>query len=63
MGGGSSNAATLLRFLINQYNIKLKKLELDKLLISLGADVPFCYYGKTAMVRGIGEKLICKNNT
>ncbi len=57
MGGGSSNAATLLKFLIYQYNIKLKKLELDKLLISLGADVPFCYYGKTAMVRGIGEKI------
>ena len=57
MGGGSSNAATLLKFLIDKYSIKLKKLELEKLLISLGADVPFCFYGRTAMVRGIGEKI------
>jgi len=29
----------------------------DELLLSLGADVPFCYNGKTALVTGIGENI------
>ena len=27
------------------------------MLLSLGADVPFCYNGKTALVTGIGENI------
>ena len=29
----------------------------NELLLSLGADVPFCYSGKTALVTGIGENI------
>ena len=29
----------------------------NELLLSLGADVPFCYNGKTALVTGIGENI------
>ena len=29
----------------------------NDLLLSIGADVPFCFYGKTALVQGIGEKI------
>jgi 4-diphosphocytidyl-2-C-methyl-D-erythritol kinase len=57
LAGGSSNAAaTLIR--INQLlglNIPQKRLlEIGK---SLGADVPFCLTGTTALTEGIGEKI------
>ena len=55
MGGGSSNAANLLKCIINLYDIKFKEKELNDLLLSLGADVPFCYYSRTGVVSGIGE--------
>ena len=48
LGGGSSDAAAILRWAGN-----------DDLLsaASLGADVPFCVHGGRALVRGIGEVL------
>ena len=55
MGGGSSNAANLLKCIINLYDIKFKEKELNDILLSLGADVPFCYYSRTGIVTGIGE--------
>ena len=58
MGGGSSNAATIVRAIINIFNLNIKKLDLDKLLISIGSDVPFCFYGKSSIVSGIGEKVV-----
>ena len=61
MGGGSSNAATVFHCLKNLYNLKIKKKDLDELLFSLGADVPFCYYRKSAMVKGKGEKIFFLN--
>ena len=61
MGGGSSNAATVFHCLKNLYNLKIKKKDLDKLLFSLGADVPFCYYRKSAIVKGKGEKIFFLN--
>ena len=61
MGGVSSNAATVFHCLKNLYNLKIKKKDLDELLFSLGADVPFCYYRKSAMVKGKGEKIFFLN--
>ncbi len=56
MAGGSSNAATFIRCIKEIFG--LKELEgFNHLLLSLGADVPFCYYGRTALVTGIGEKI------
>ena len=46
LGGGSSNAATVARGIINIFNLNIKKADLDELLISIGSDVPFCFYGK-----------------
>ncbi len=57
MGGGSSNAATVFHGLKNLYNLKIKRKDLNNLLFSLGADVPFCYYRKSAIVKGKGEKI------
>ena len=56
MGGGSSNAATVVRAIHNIFGINESR-DLDNFLISIGADVPFCYYGRTALIRGIGEKI------
>ncbi|MEE2694923.1 MAG: 4-(cytidine 5'-diphospho)-2-C-methyl-D-erythritol kinase [Pseudomonadota bacterium] len=56
MGGGSSNAATLIRCIKEIYNLKTQD-SFNDLLLSIGADVPFCFYGKTALVQGIGEKI------
>ena len=57
MGGGSSNAATIIHCLENLYNFNINEEDLNFLLFSLGADVPFCYHRKTAIVRGKGEKI------
>ena len=57
MGGGSSNAATIVHCLENLYELKIRKRDLNYLLFSLGADVPFCYYRKSAIVTGKGEKI------
>ncbi len=57
MGGGSSNAATVIRCIDDLFNLKLKTKNINLLLLSIGADVPFCYYGKTALVEGVGEHL------
>jgi len=55
LGGGSSNAATMLLLLGKRFAIS--KPELFKIATSLGADVPFFLMGGTALASGIGEKL------
>lgn len=55
MGGGSSNAATVLIILNQLWKTHLDVNTLAKLGIQLGADVPFFIYGKNALVEGIGE--------
>ncbi|MFN8769245.1 MAG: 4-(cytidine 5'-diphospho)-2-C-methyl-D-erythritol kinase [Neisseriaceae bacterium] len=57
MGGGSSNAATVLLVLNKLWEINLSKDELIKLGKTLGADVPFFVYGQNAYATGIGEIL------
>lgn len=55
LGGGSSNGATILLMLNQFYNLNLSDVELEKIGLQLGADVPFCLNGKIAFVYGIGE--------
>jgi len=58
LGGGSSNGATILRWLND--NAGSKALPLDDLIAlaaGLGADVPFFLMDGPAYARGIGEKL------
>ncbi len=55
IGGGSSDAATTL-LLLNQYfslNIPLQTLQ--KIALSLGADIPVCLHQKSCYMAGIGE--------
>lgn len=57
MGGGSSDAATVLMGLNRLWNLGLTRGELMKLGERLGADVPFFIFGRTAFAEGFGEKL------
>jgi 4-diphosphocytidyl-2-C-methyl-D-erythritol kinase len=55
LGGGSSNAATILLMLNDFYNLNLSQKQLLNLGLKLGADVPFFINEKPALVSGIGE--------
>ncbi|MFN9322898.1 MAG: 4-(cytidine 5'-diphospho)-2-C-methyl-D-erythritol kinase [Holosporales bacterium] len=55
LGGGSSDAAAVLRFASKLF--PEHRQELEDRMISLGADVPVCYYNKPARMRGIGEAI------
>ena len=57
MGGGSADAAAALIALDRLYDTKLTTEELCAMGVQVGADVPFCVLGGTAMVTGIGEGL------
>ena len=57
LGGGSADAAAVLRALNDYYGNPLSILALAELGAQVGSDVPFCVVGGTAMVEGRGEKL------
>ena len=57
LGGGSSNAATVLLALNLLWQTKLSYSQLADLGIQLGADVPIFIHGFAAFAQGIGEKL------
>ena len=57
LGGGSSDAATVLIALNSLWQLNLSRKELMSLGLKLGADVPFFIFGKNAWAEGIGEQL------
>ncbi len=57
LGGGSSDAATVLLALNQLWQLKLNRATLMEIGLALGADVPFFIFGRAAIARGIGEKL------
>lgn len=57
MGGGSADAAAVLRALNKHYDNPLSVWALAELGASVGSDVPFCVVGGTMMVEGRGERL------
>jgi len=57
MGGGSSDAATVLLALNRLWGLHWPRARLLALATPLGADVPFFVGGENAFVEGIGEKL------
>ena len=56
MGGGSSDAATVLKMLNKSANEPLSAEELADAALELGADVPFFLKPRPAVMTGIGEK-------
>ena len=57
LGGGSSDAATVLLVLNRIHGLRLSRVELMALGAKLGADVPFFVFGQNAIGEGIGERL------
>ena len=57
MGGGSADAAAVLRALNRHYGNPLSIFALAELGAQVGSDVPFCVLCGTAMVEGRGERL------
>jgi len=57
IGGGSSDAAAVLRGLYRLWGLSLDDGAMLDLALTLGADVPVCLYGRAANVSGIGEVL------
>lgn len=57
MAGGSADAAAVLIGLDRLYGTNLPLVRLQEIGLSLGADVPYCLVGGTALVEGIGEKV------
>lgn len=57
LGGGSADAAAVLRALNKHYDNPFSVLALAELGASVGSDVPFCVLCGTAMAEGRGERL------
>lgn len=57
MAGGSTDAACVLRLLNRAFGAPLSPQRLAEVALTLGADVPFCLWGGTALAGGVGEKL------
>lgn len=57
LGGGSADAASALIAANTLWDLQLSKERLAAIGVQIGADVPFCLRGGTAVARGIGEQL------
>lgn len=57
MAGGSADAAATMLGINELFSLGRSKEELMELALPLGADIPFCIMGGTALAEGIGEKL------
>jgi 4-diphosphocytidyl-2-C-methyl-D-erythritol kinase len=57
LGGGSSDAATMLIALNHLWKLNLSRAELMQIGLKLGADVPIFVFGQNAWAEGIGEQL------
>jgi 4-diphosphocytidyl-2-C-methyl-D-erythritol kinase len=57
LGGGSSNAASVLKELVRIWDLPVALPELLDLGKEIGADVPLFLYGKPSVMRGVGERL------
>ena len=55
LGGGSGNAASLLKFLVQKYYPDMEEQEIINLCLRIGADVPSCYHSQKLYFNGIGE--------
>ena len=55
LAGGSSDAAATLRGINRLFDLGLSATELCNIGVTLGADIPYCIIGGTALAEGIGE--------
>lgn len=57
MAGGSTDAAASMKGISRMFGLDISLPELMKMGVEIGADVPYCVIGGTALAEGIGEKL------
>jgi 4-diphosphocytidyl-2-C-methyl-D-erythritol kinase len=57
MAGGSTDAAAAMKAVNDLFGLGLDEKELMEDGVKIGADVPYCILGGTALAEGIGEKL------
>lgn len=57
LAGGSSDAAATLKGMNELYQLGASDEDLRRLGVTLGADIPYCIMGGTALAEGIGEVL------
>ncbi|MPQ43012.1 4-(cytidine 5'-diphospho)-2-C-methyl-D-erythritol kinase [Clostridium tarantellae] len=57
LAGGSTDAAAVLELMNKLFKINANRYKLEKLALKIGADVPYCIKGGTALCEGIGEKI------
>ena len=57
LGGGSSDAATVMLALSRLWGLNFSRQRLQALALSLGADVPVFIFGQNAFAEGVGERL------
>ena len=57
MAGGSTDAAAVMKGINRMFDLGCTLKELMELGVAIGADVPYCVMGGTALAEGIGEKL------
>ncbi len=57
LAGGSADAAAVLKGLNQLWRLGLSLEELQKISLKLGADLPYCLMGGSALAEGIGDKL------
>ncbi len=57
LAGGSTNGAAVLKGLNTMWDLGLNQKDLMEIGGRIGADIPFCILGGTALAEGIGERL------
>lgn len=57
MAGGSADCAATLLGINTLFDLKLTEQDLQKRAVTMGADIPYCIMGGTALSEGIGEVL------
>lgn len=62
LGGGSADAAGIIRAICKLYNMDAHDPKIIKVARSIGSDVPFCLLNKLARVLGTGENIIPLDN-
>ncbi len=57
MAGGSADAAAVFHGMKELFGLPMEQEEMKRLGVKIGADVPYCIMGGTALSEGIGEVL------
>lgn len=58
MGGGSADAAAVLKGMIKLFQLEITDSVLMEIASGIGADVPFCLAGGTRLCMGMGENMV-----